>query len=149
MYMARSDNWSYIQTPKIIFKEIEKILEDKEFQRFGFFKPKDVSLVLCREFLKNPKGILDISSTLEQGSEIKLIDIVNDRIILQDSTGAKIIEIDEDKKLMCYNCDEPHDNKYIDFVSENKKLWPFFKKHSVKFVKPRDKNNIEQKKKLV
>ncbi len=149
MYMARSDNWSYIQTPKIIFKEIEKILEDKEFQRFGFFKPKDVSLVLCREFLKNPKGILDISSTLEQGSEIKLIDIVNDRIILQDSTGAIIIEIDEDNKLMCYNCDEPHDNKYIDFVSENKKLWPFFKKHGVKFVKPRDKNNIEQKKKLV
>lgn len=146
--MGTSSNWAYIQIPKVTFQEMENILEDPEFARFGFFKPKDVTLVLARQFLKNPKAILDlpISNVIE---DIVFVDIVGDKIVLKDSAGTQIIEINKDKKLMCYQCDEnPHDNKYIDFVSENEKLWPFLKKHEVKYVKPRNKNDKKKIKEL-
>ena len=56
--MGKSDNWSYIQTPKIIFDQVTELLKNVKFQNKSFFKPKDITLELLREFLKQPDTIL-------------------------------------------------------------------------------------------
>ncbi|QMU53542.1 MAG: hypothetical protein GKS07_11040 [Nitrosopumilus sp.] len=151
--MADSKNWSYVQTPKIVFQEIEKILEGAKFKRLGYFKPKDIAILLFRDFLTNPDGFienqLDIRKhelKLQTKSKIEFIGTIGNRIVLDDSSEGTIsVIIDEDKKLQCYVGDtDPHDNKWVRFCLKNDETWDFLKASGVKVVKTRNDDKDEE-----
>jgi len=58
--MGNRDNWSYIQIPKIVFEEIESILDSGEFKKKGIVKPKDITLILLRKFIDKGSELLKI-----------------------------------------------------------------------------------------
>ncbi len=64
--MGNRDNWSYIQMPKTVFEEVEKMLKSEEFTKIGIFKPKDIALILFRDFIENGSSILDITSKVKR-----------------------------------------------------------------------------------
>ena len=134
--------------PEDMMEEIKNFISSSSGKKLGFTSQSQVFIAAVREFLVKYKYITD-ASPINIDPNIELVSTVNNQIILKDLEGAVIVQIDENNKLMCYKCkDDPHDNKYIDFVSQCKELWPFLKEHNVKYVIPRDDNNAEIKKRL-
>lgn len=64
--MGNRDNWSYIQMPKTVFEQVENMLKAEEFTKKGIFKPKDIALILFRDFIEHGSDMLDSISKVEK-----------------------------------------------------------------------------------
>jgi hypothetical protein len=64
--MGNRDNWSYIQIPKTVFEEVENLLKAEEFTKKGIFKPKDITLILLRDFIEHGSDMLEITTKVEK-----------------------------------------------------------------------------------
>lgn len=129
------ENQSSITLPSGIVERLDEFLKTNLARQMGISSRPQAVIMLLREFLDLHAPI----KNSKDSSEIELVGVIDDKIILKDSVdGAVIVEIDEDKKLMCYSCkDDPHDNKFVRFSLKNPDLWNFLKKNKVKLVKAR------------
>ena len=130
------NQWVHPNLPRRIYEELDRWAQSDEGRKQGYSSGKDVIVVLMRDFL-------DTHTPPPIESEIEFVGIINDQIVLKDTIfGSKIIEIDKDKKLQCYDCaDSPHENRWVDFCLTNREIWPFLRRNGVKVVKLRDKTH--------
>jgi len=114
-----------------VLQKIDEYLKTDEAKSSGFTSRPDIIYESLRIFFKNRNNKIQ--------SQIKLVETIDNKIILNDSeVGTIIVEIDKDKKLQCYYDDiDSHDNRWIRFCLKNKDLWNFLKKRNVKLVTPR------------
>lgn len=132
-----AEKWISPNIPKKLYEILDNYAKSDEGVGFGYNTGKDIIVEFMRVWVKEHQITIPVPD-----SEISLVGLIDDKIILQDSVvGTIMVVMDNENKLMCYMCkDDPHNNKYTDFVSENKKLWPFLKKNKVKYVRVRDNN---------
>ncbi len=92
MNMGNRDNWSYIQMPKTVFEQVESMLKTEEFTKKGIFKPKDIALILFRDFIEHGSDMLDNTSKVEK-LQIELNAINNMfEMIIQNKIDQKSLE---------------------------------------------------------
>jgi len=97
--MGNRDNWAYIQTPILVFEEVQRILDNPEWKNLGIAKPKDIALILLRKWIeenKDSKGPRIISKhhfeikSKELGKKIKF-SYFQDEITCSDCNSTECI----------------------------------------------------------
>lgn len=84
--MGNRDNWSYIQIPKVVFEQVESMLKVDEFTKKGIIKPKDIALILFRDFIEHGSDMLDSISKVKR-LEIELKSINNMLEMIKQNKG--------------------------------------------------------------
>ena len=144
--MGTTENWDNIRVPKELKEQIEyRVNNDPDFRKMGFISiSKFVTFIIQRELEKyvlyEHKTI--IPSREKQSSDIELIGTIDGKIVLKDSVcGIIFIEIDDNKRLQCYqSAGDTHNNKWVNYCLKNKELFDFLKKHEIKVVAVRTKD---------
>lgn len=132
------DKWISPNLPKKLYEILDNYARSDEGRELGYNTGKDIIVELMREWVKDHPQANQLEDS--ENGEIEFVGTIENKIILQDSVkGCIMVVIDNENKLMCYKCEgDEHNNRYTDFISENKELWPFLKKNKVKYVRVRD-----------
>ena len=129
--MGNRDNWSYIQMPKTVFEQVENMLKAEEFTKKGIFKPKDIALILFRDFIEHGSDMLDSISKVEKlqvelntmNTMLSMID--QNKINRKRLEHIKIEQIKDDE----YSLNDKKIGKKIKVIRKNKKLYCTYDKN--------------------